>query len=82
MDPDQTVPKYVQDHVTYNLAQIASLAEDTSTSSTGANNRTETEESAAVAIDAQGNTAEDPIILNESTSSSDNDSTEAEDKTN
>ena len=97
LNPNQTVPQYVQDRMAYNMAQIASMAANTNNPITGidrtapeeneenatvANNSTETEENAAIEIDAQGDTAEDPIILNESTSHSDNDSTEAEDKTN
>ena len=110
LDPDQTVPKCVQDRVAYNLAQIVSLkdnarkanripqqlpakrkapaanAEDTHPASTTVtvntndppaveteDNPSDTAENATIDIDAQGDTAEDPIVINESTSNSDSD---------
>jgi len=118
LDPDQTVPKHVQDRVEYNLAQIASLkddarkakrirkqlpakrklptanAEDTHPSSTTETvntndppaaeaadpNPSDTEENATITIDAQGDTVGDPIVIDESTSNSDNGSADEADK--
>jgi len=124
LDPDQTVPQYVQDRMDYNLAQIASLkaasrkvkkiqqqlpakrklpaantqdhhtgaTETSPTTSTPAAGETETNQSeteanpsatadnATLEIDAQGDTVEDPIIMDEATSNSDNDSADEADK--
>jgi len=118
MDPDQTVPKYVQDRVAYNLEQIASLKEDarkanrirpqlpakrkaptatsedthpsSTTEAVNTNgppateaadlNPSDTAENATITIDAQGDTVEDPIVIDESTSNSDNDSADEADK--
>jgi len=118
MDPDQTVPKYVQDRVAYNLEQIASLKEDarkanrirpqlpakrkaptatsedthpsSTTEAVNTNdppptkaadlNPSDTAENATIAIDAQGDTVEDPIVIDKSTSNSNNDSADEADK--
>ena len=58
------------------------VTEDARNANAGAENILETAENAAIEIDAQGDTVEDPIIINESTSSSDDDSKDAADKTN
>jgi len=118
LDPDQMVPKFVQDRTDYNLAQIASLQEASHKAkrihqqlpakpkSPAANteerhpsgatetvptndppaaeemeaNPSETAENATIEIDAQGDTVEGPIIIDESTSNSDNDSAHEVDK--
>jgi len=43
-------------------------------------NPSDTAENATIAIDAQGDTVEDPIVIDESTSNSDNDSADEADK--
>jgi len=118
LDPDQTVPKYAQDRVAYNLAQIASLKDDarkanklqqqlpakrkaptanaenthpaSTTETVNTNdppeaeaadpNPSDTVENATITIDSQGDTVEDPIVIDESTSNSDNDSADEADK--
>jgi len=118
LDPNQTIPPYVQDRLDHNLARIASLkaaslkvkqiqqqlpakrklpaantqehhAGETETSPTNRTptaGGTETNQSettanssatavnATIEIDAQGDTVEDPIIIDEATSNSDHDS--------
>jgi len=112
LDPDQSVPKYAQDRVAHDLAQIESLKDNacktnrirqqlpatrkSPTANTEDNhppsametvttnvppaaveaetNASDTAENATIVIDAQGNTVEDPIVIDESTSNSDNDS--------
>jgi len=111
LDPDQMVPKYVQDRMDYNLAQIASLKDDAHDAkriqqqlpakrksptakmeenhSSGATETTPTNDApaaeeveanpsntakhATIETDAQGDTVEDSIIIDESTSNLDND---------
>jgi len=118
LDPAQSVPKYVQDRVAHNLAQIESLKDDARTAnrirqqlpakrkSPTANaednhpssatetattnnpraavesetNPSDTAENATIEIDAQGDTVEDLIVIDESTSNSDNDSADEADK--
>jgi len=110
LDPAQSVPKYVQDRVAHNLAQIESLKDDARTAnrirqqlpakrkSPTANtednhpssatetattndppvaieaetNPSDTAENATIEIDAQGDTVEDPIVIDESTSNTNN----------
>ena len=123
LDPDQSVPQYVQDRMDCNLAQITSLkaasrkvkkiqqqlpskrkrpaantqehhagaTETSQTNSTPTAGGTETNQSestanssapavnATIEIDAQGDTVEDPIIIDEATSNSDHDSEEEAD---
>jgi len=118
LDPNQTIPPYVQDRLDHNLARIASLKaaslkvkqiqqqlpakrklpaanteehhagnpETSPTNSTPTAGGTETNQSATTAnssattvtatieIDAQGDTVEDPIIVDAATSNSDHDS--------
>jgi len=45
-------------------------------------NPSDTAENATIASDAQGDTVEDPIVIDESTSNSDNDSADEADKSN
>ena len=118
LDPDQSVPKYVQDRVAHDLAQIESLKDDTRkvnrirqqlpakrkspTANTEDNhpsntaetattndppaaveaetNPSDTAENATIEIDAQGDTVEDSIVIDESTSNSDNDLADEADK--
>jgi len=118
LDPTQSVPKYVQDRVAHNFAQIESRKDDTRTANRirqqlpakrksptantednhpssatetattndppaavkAATNPSDTAENATIEIDAQGDTAEDPIVIDESTSNSNNDLADEADK--
>jgi len=118
LDPARLVPKYVQDWVAHDFAQIESLKDDackanrirhqlpakrkpptantednhplsttknattteTPTAVEAETNPSETAQNTTIEIDAQVNTVEDHIVINKSTSNSDNDSADEADK--